>query len=151
MVAKASRLLEGVQARQSAVHRTQSRDPAEEAHRTTLSATCCKDGWGVDAEATRQATRGAQRTVEPLWRIKAREDGRLHRDSAECVNGLQPTKSRVSAIEAWQQIAGALSESGSQADGRLARSIARFVSEGTPSHVRRQFDHGRLVDSSPER
>ena len=108
-------------------------------------------GWGVDAEATRQATRGAQRTVEPLWRIKAREDGRLRSASTDSPDVLRRTKSRGSAIEAWQQIARALSESGTQADGRLARSIATFVSEGTPSHVRRQFDHGRLVDSSPER
>ena len=29
-------------------------------------------GWGVDAEATRQATRGLNRNYDPLWRIKAR-------------------------------------------------------------------------------
>jgi hypothetical protein len=29
---------------------------------------------GVEAEATRQATRGHSRNFEPLWRIKARED-----------------------------------------------------------------------------
>ena len=34
-------------------------------------------GWGVEAEATRQATRGRSRNYEPLWRKKAREDGRL--------------------------------------------------------------------------
>src|SRR5690349_9931972 len=33
-------------------------------------------GWGVDAEATRQPTRGNARNYEPLWRLKAREDGR---------------------------------------------------------------------------
>ena len=32
---------------------------------------------GVEAEATRQATRGRSRNYDPLWRIKAREDGRL--------------------------------------------------------------------------
>ena len=32
---------------------------------------------GIEAEATRQATRGNSRNYDPLWRIKAREDGRL--------------------------------------------------------------------------
>src|ERR1019366_10044142 len=31
--------------------------------------------WGIDAEATRQATRGQSRGYLPLWRIKAREEG----------------------------------------------------------------------------
>ena len=35
-------------------------------------------GWGIEAEATRQATRGVARNYEPLWRVKAREEGRLH-------------------------------------------------------------------------
>jgi hypothetical protein len=34
-------------------------------------------GHGVEAEATRQATRGRSRNYDPLWRLKAREDGRL--------------------------------------------------------------------------
>src|SRR5205085_8761633 len=34
-------------------------------------------GWGVEAEASRQATRGSRGNYEPLWRIKAREGGRL--------------------------------------------------------------------------
>ena len=34
-------------------------------------------GWGVDAEASRQATRGKSQTYEALWRIKARGEGRL--------------------------------------------------------------------------
>ena len=28
-------------------------------------------GWGIDAEATRQATRGQIRNYEPIWRVKA--------------------------------------------------------------------------------
>jgi hypothetical protein len=34
-------------------------------------------GWGVEAEATRQATRGATRHFDPIWRVKAKQDGRL--------------------------------------------------------------------------
>ncbi|MEO6745285.1 MAG: conjugal transfer protein TraS [Caldimonas sp.] len=33
-------------------------------------------GWGVDAEATHQATRGVSRNYRPLWRTKAKEEGR---------------------------------------------------------------------------
>jgi hypothetical protein len=32
--------------------------------------------WGVDAEATRQATAAQRREYLPLWRIKAKEEGR---------------------------------------------------------------------------
>jgi hypothetical protein len=39
-------------------------------------------GWGVEAEATRQATRGEGRRFENLWQLKAREDGRLKSSAA---------------------------------------------------------------------
>ncbi len=32
-------------------------------------------GWGIEAEATRQATRGAIRNYAPIWRVKAAGDG----------------------------------------------------------------------------
>src|SRR6476620_4112598 len=34
-------------------------------------------GWGIEAEATRQATRGVNRNYAPIWRVKAEADGRL--------------------------------------------------------------------------
>ena len=34
-------------------------------------------GWGVEADATRQASRGNRRNYEPLWHVKAGQDGRL--------------------------------------------------------------------------
>ena len=33
--------------------------------------------YGVDAEATRQATRGVAKNYEPIWRTRAKEAGRL--------------------------------------------------------------------------
>ena len=36
--------------------------------------------WGIDAEATRQASRGEHRNRDELWRIKAREQGRLRKN-----------------------------------------------------------------------
>ena len=32
-------------------------------------------GWGVEAEATRQATRGEQRRYATLWQVKAEQEG----------------------------------------------------------------------------
>ena len=39
-------------------------------------------GWGIDAEATRRATRGQIRSYPPIWRVKAKEEGRLKTDRA---------------------------------------------------------------------
>src|SRR5450432_4717042 len=39
-------------------------------------------GWGVEAEASRQATRGQTRNYEPIWRVKAGAEGRLKTDRA---------------------------------------------------------------------
>jgi len=39
-------------------------------------------GWGIDAEASRQATRGERHNYEPIWRVKARQEGRLRTRSA---------------------------------------------------------------------
>jgi hypothetical protein len=83
--------------------------------------------WGVDAEASRGTTRGSSRNYEPLWRIKAREDGRL-RTNRKMVD--RPS-SPVSAVEAWQAIARALGTSAERADCELGRSVAAFVAELT--------------------
>jgi len=39
-------------------------------------------GWGIDALASRQASRGQIRNYEPLWRVKAAQEGRLTRPRA---------------------------------------------------------------------
>ncbi len=87
--------------------------------------------WGVYAEATRQATRGRSQNYEPLWRIKAREDGRLRSSGAgpNIKSSARARATRAGAAEAWEHIARALAASGDQADRDLARSIAMFVDE----------------------
>ncbi|MEO8056690.1 MAG: conjugal transfer protein TraS [Burkholderiales bacterium] len=84
-------------------------------------------GWGVEAEATRQATRGANRQSDPLWRIKAREAARLRHDGNPGNSGGRHSASRAGALEAWAHIARALGESDRPEDRRLAGDIARFV------------------------
>ncbi len=95
-------------------------------------------GHGVEAEATRQATRGRDRNYESLWRIKAREDGRLRTGRAATKSSSQARSTRAEAVEAWMQVGRALAVSGDQADRDLARSIATFIREmpsTTPSAV----------------
>ena len=84
-------------------------------------------GDGVEAEATRQATRGRSRNYDPLWRVKAREDGRLRTARAGTKSGGRAIATRAEAVEAWRQLGQALAMSGDAADRTLAKSIAAFV------------------------
>ncbi len=86
-------------------------------------------GHGVEAEATRQATRGRNCNYEPLWRIKAKQDGRLRTQRPVSKNTPRALLSRAAAVEAWRGIAQALATSGDKADRDLARGVARFVTE----------------------
>jgi hypothetical protein len=86
-------------------------------------------GWGIEAEATRQATRGANRRTEPLWRVKAREAKRLLRDDRSAKSGNSYRVSRGGAVEAWAHIARALDASDRPEDRKLSGEIKRFVLE----------------------
>ncbi len=86
-------------------------------------------GHGVEAEATRQATRGRSRNYDPLWRVKAREDGRLRTTRPGAKSGSQARATRAEAVEAWKQLGQTLAMSGDAADRNLARSIATFIKE----------------------
>jgi mRNA-degrading endonuclease toxin of MazEF toxin-antitoxin module len=55
-------------------------------------------GYGIEAEATRQATRGVMRNVDPLWRLKASDEGRLHKKKAENKSGAAMRLSRQEAL-----------------------------------------------------
>jgi hypothetical protein len=84
-------------------------------------------GWGIDAEATRQATRGVSRAYDPLWRVKAGAEGRLRTESRP-FNPITTHKTSWSAaLEAWACIAKALNGSDRSEDRALARDIDRFV------------------------
>jgi hypothetical protein len=85
--------------------------------------------YGIDAEATRQATRGRSRNYDSLWRIRAREEGRLRKRQSDTPSGSQARATRANAVEAWMQIGLALAASGVPADQSLARSIAAFIKE----------------------
>lgn len=83
---------------------------------------------GIDAEATRQASRGQTRNHEPLWRIKAEEGGRLRTmrpAGAKTTAAGQAT--RAQAIEAWMHVGKVLAMSGDAEDPKLAGAIATFI------------------------
>jgi hypothetical protein len=84
-------------------------------------------GWGIDAEATRQATRGQIRNYEPTWRVKAGAEGRLRTSRAPERSGLGFARSQAVAIQAWDQIIRGLSRSQSAEDRALAVEVDSFV------------------------
>ena len=84
-------------------------------------------GWGIEAEASRQSTRGETRRFDELWRVKARSEGRLSDDSRPAKSGGRFMQSRVGALEAWSHISQVLQSSEHQEDRALARDIEGFV------------------------
>jgi len=121
-------------------------------------------GWGIEAEATRQVTRGANRHADPLWRLKAKEDGRVPRNESSRKSRDPSRGGQAGAIEAWTQIAQALGASEKPEDRKLSSDIHRFVRESsvvrdwsaerqrggqTPVDVslqRQPPDHGRDIE-----
>jgi hypothetical protein len=91
---------------------------------------------GIDAEATRQATRGRDRNYDELWQVKAREEGRLRTRRPSIKSSLHARSTRAEAAEAWTQLGRALAQSTDKADRELARSITAFVQE-MPASVSR--------------
>lgn len=84
---------------------------------------------GIEAEATRQATRGRDRNYDALWRLKAREDGRLRTTRRGTKSTAAAKVTRAQAIEAWMHVGKALAMSGDADDRRLAGAIAAFIKE----------------------
>lgn len=86
-------------------------------------------GYGIEAEATRQATRGAVRNYDPIWRVKARDARRLAVHRPGMKTGAAALSSRQSAATSWRHIASALSVSETGGDRDLAVAINRYVSQ----------------------
>lgn len=111
-------------------------------------------GWGVEAEATRQASRGESRNYEPLWRLKAKQDGRLRGTQAVGKTGEPAYRSRADAMVSWANILKALANSEQEDDRKLAQQVDAFV-RGVPfvrahlslTHLADQQD----IDSTPQR
>ena len=115
-------------------------------------------GHGIEAEATRQATRGNTRNYDPLWRVKAREDGRLRTGRSSAKTSEQARSTRAEAVQAWTQLGRALETSADEADRALARSIASFVQDmsaspapTSSSRSRESAPPSKAIDIGPRR
>jgi hypothetical protein len=82
---------------------------------------------GIDAEATRRICRGVTRQYDPLWRLKASEDGRLRKKRANVRPSLDAKHAERQAADAWRRIATALGRSARPSDRSLAISIEQFL------------------------
>jgi hypothetical protein len=96
-------------------------------------------GHGIDAEATRQATRGVARNHPNLWRLKAAEEGRLRKPQSNQRSGSVVVSKLAEAQQAWQAIATALGGSTDAADRNMADSIKRFTNPREPGHGHAQL------------
>ena len=79
---------------------------------------------GIDAEATRQATRGVYRTNERLWERKT-QGATTSRPRAK--SGQAFKQNRSEALRAWGEIARALTESAGLSDRQLSAAIERHL------------------------
>ncbi len=78
-------------------------------------------GYGIEAEASRQATRGVMHPFDPLWRVKARYEGRLREVERADKTGQRARLGRGEALRAWGRSADALGSSESADDRHLAQ------------------------------
>jgi hypothetical protein len=86
-------------------------------------------GWGVEATATRQVGVGQRHRGQPLWRIKAAEDGRLRTTRQPSSAGERRPTSETDALEAWRNIAQTLLISPQPQDRKLASAVTTFMKE----------------------
>ena len=105
---------------------------------------------GIDAEATRQVTRGPYRKSEELWQLKATEEGRLrvHRRATTSGKPVQP--GREAALDAWRKIAYVFASSESYEDQALASEIVAFV-RNTPAPRRSEQSQSRPASPTAKR
>ncbi len=92
---------------------------------------------GIDAEASPQITRGGIRRSERLWQRKARENGRIDRESEGVQTTVKLTSSRRGVAKAWCEIARALAESDKvgRPHARQASRRLRAQSAGRSIHT----------------
>jgi hypothetical protein len=82
---------------------------------------------GIEAEATRQATRGTNQVHPNLWQVRAAQDGRLLKPRPSHLTGAASATTRAASRQAWDAIADSLAVSPDNSDRLLANSIKKFV------------------------
>ncbi len=87
---------------------------------------------GVNAVASRQPVRAANRNYRKLWEDRAAGRGQLLRQRPAQRTSPRALAVRADAIKAWEQIARALASSKDPADLRLAVEAVRYLAEIAP-------------------
>jgi len=82
---------------------------------------------GIDAMATRAASRNQSRASQAIWRLRAGENVRAPRPGSR--SGGSTAQSRAQAQESWRQLGQALEASPEPGDQALASEVKRYVSE----------------------
>ena len=80
-------------------------------------------GWGIEAEASSQATRGARHRNEQVWERKTADQ----REPSPARAGSLPTGIGKQALQAWAEIMRALAASPDTSDRKLAQSINQYL------------------------
>jgi hypothetical protein len=88
-------------------------------------------GWGIDAEASRQASRGVDRNYPSLWRQRAGAEGRERHPRPERKASSNAITSRKDAALAWANLFAALRASDSATDRAYAAAIEQWAREGS--------------------
>lgn len=104
--------------------------------------------WGVDAEASRQATRGADRNYLSIWQTKAAARGDLGVPPRPRKEGPAVAATRRQAGIAWSRILEALRGSASDTDLRMAASVAAAAPRSKHSSLQRVDDDRRVGPAS---
>ncbi len=105
---------------------------------------------GIQAEATRQFVRGATRSPDALWRVKAKDEGRLRKVGSEVKTGIAYELSRREALTAWVHVVTALEHSDDRGDRQLGKSARRFLNDSP--YVKEAFQkrqHERAAEARP--
>jgi len=87
---------------------------------------------GVNAVASRQPVRAANRNYRKLWEERAAGRGQLIRQRPAQRTSARALVVRADAIKAWEQIAAALASSKDPADLRLAVEAVQYLAEVAP-------------------
>ncbi|XHS80265.1 relaxase/mobilization nuclease domain-containing protein [Burkholderiaceae bacterium UC74_6] len=104
--------------------------------------------WGVEAEATHQASRGEVRNFDPLWRLRAKQAGVLRNGELDDKTGERQLKSRSEAARNWAHITQALATSEVPGDRELAQRVADFL-RGMPYLQKYVMGWARGLKSEP--
>jgi hypothetical protein len=83
--------------------------------------------WGIDAEASSQATRGVSRRSLRGWERQPGAAARTGKQRGEHKSGKAFRATRAGALQAWAGITKALAASPDPADRKLSKSIVDFV------------------------